>query len=493
MSFLQIPGNIKQQFLPFVLNPKSELHQGGVSSSSDFNGKNIAPQYFTYKNKSEKYSSGYGKLNFYPSSLNSWQIADDISYKLLYAKDYPGGGETLTQRSITADDILNAIPGIQIREFLPDTRLDQCINFFKDLIAAASTLFKKDSSTSGDKNQSGTVDVRRLMKQIVDVSTFAIQYMTGTTKENFYTDLQLSANTDLPFSSYKSDIYDNSPGNYVIKFPYILYYRLQSCVTTNIYEIPAIPTNKQILYSDGTAGWGTGSDIMSKGGFRISDMLGKLPGVGILTNMMLGNIGVNYMPWWDAPSGARTVMPDIEITFDLFNDTANAALMNFIFVNTIVPNNMWVQYNMFQHSSSIYDIKIEGINRLFACSGNFNVTYEGVLRDPPIDWYWKLRPYFNKNMSSTFEENIKNNKMIKIPDIYRVKMVFKSLLPANFNNFIFNFSENASHITKYSNHVYDQNILTDKLPNAINNFLQAAAEKFKASGKEYDDNKNNSK
>jgi hypothetical protein len=86
---------------------------------------------------------------------------------------------------------------------------------------------------------------------------------------------------------------------------------------------------------------------MSKGGFRISDMLGKIPGVGTIANMMLGNIGVNYMPWWDAPSGARTAMPDIEITFDLFNDTAAAALMNFIFVNTIVPNNMWVQYNMF--------------------------------------------------------------------------------------------------------------------------------------------------
>lgn len=490
MSFLQIPGNIKQQFLPFVLNPNSELHKGGVSSSSDFNGKNIAPQYFTYKNKSENYSSGCGKLNFYPSSLNSWQIADDISYKLLYAKDYPGSYETITRRSITASDILNAIPGIQIREFLPDTRLDQCINFFKDLVAASATLFKKDSSNDGDKKKSGDVDVGKLMKQIMDVSTYTIKYMTGMLKENFYTDLQLSSVTNLPFSSYIGDAYDEPPGNYVIKFPYILYYRLQSCVTTNIYEIPAVPTNKQILYSDGTAGWGTGDDAMSKGGFRISDMLGKIPGVGTIANMMLGNIGVNYMPWWDAPSGARTAMPDIEITFDLFNDTAAAALINFIFVNTIVPNNMWVQYNMFQHSSSIYDIKIEGINRLFACSGNFNVTYEGVLRDPPIDWYMKLRPYFNNNMSYTFYENIKTNKLIKIPDIYRVKMVFKSLLPANFNNFIFNFSENSSHITKYNNHIYDPAILSQKLPAAIGKFIKGASAEFKRSGESYDASKN---
>jgi hypothetical protein len=108
----------------------------------------------------------------------------------------------------------------------------------------------------------------------------------------------------------------------------------------------------------------------------------------------------------------------------LFNDTAEAALNNFIFVNTLVPNNMWVQYNMFQHSTAVYDVKIEGLNRLYACAGDFDVTYEGVLRDPPVDWYWKLRKHFNSNMSPAFEQNIMNNKLIKIPDIYRVKMKF---------------------------------------------------------------------
>jgi hypothetical protein len=116
--------------VPFVLNPDSPLHKGvlangkRVGASTDLKDKGIAPQYFTYKNKTGNYTSGCGKINFYPSSLNSWQFADDISYKLLYAKDYPGGKETLSKRSITINDILNAIPGIQIREFLPDTRLD---------------------------------------------------------------------------------------------------------------------------------------------------------------------------------------------------------------------------------------------------------------------------------------------------------------------------------------------------------------------------------
>ena len=86
---------------------------------------------------------------------------------------------------------------------------------------------------------------------------------------------------------------------------------------------------------------------MSAGGLRISDALSKIPLIGNIANMILGNIGINYMPWWDAASGSKTKEPLIDIKFDLFNDSADAAMKNFIFVNTIVPNNKWIQYNMF--------------------------------------------------------------------------------------------------------------------------------------------------
>ena len=97
----------------------------------------------------------------------------------------------------------------------------------------------------------------------------------------------------------------------------------------------------------GNKGWGDGSDIMGAGGFRMSSLLGKLPVVGNIANMLLGNIGINYMPWWNADSGASTVEPEINIKFDLFNDSADAAKYNFIFVNTIVPHNKWIQYHFF--------------------------------------------------------------------------------------------------------------------------------------------------
>lgn len=488
MSFFQIPGNIKQQFAPFVLVPGAELHKP-KSSSTSVTG---SPQYFTYKNKEGDYPSGLAKINFYPSSLDAIQIKDDISFKLLYARNN-SLPEYMTSNSITISDILNTIPGIQIREFLPDTRLDQCINFFKNIIESMSEVFKKDGSKSQENSgQSQSTDQKSevgLFEKITAVSKYTIKYMVGKTDPNFYTDLH--SLDKIPFSSYKYDVYSNigdakkSPGFYVMTFPYTLYYRLQSCVTTNIYEIPAASSDKMIMHSSGMSGWTDGGDdIMSSGGFRLSNLLGKIPGIGNLANMILGNIGVNYMPWWNAGSGAKTKEPQIEITFDLYNDNVDSALYNFIFVNTLVPNNRWIQYNMFQHSSCLYDVKIEGINRLFACAGDFTVTYEGVLRNPPYEFYNKLRAKFNKNMEDwTFYINCIDNKLIKIPDVYRVKLSFQSLLPANFNNFIFNYAENASHITKYANKVYDPSTLSEALPGAIGKYVQRVAKVWET-GKE---------
>lgn len=82
---------------------------------------------------------------------------------------------------------------------------------------------------------------------------------------------------------------------------------------------------------------------------------------------------------------------------------------------------------MFQHSSSVYDIKIEGINRLFACAGDFKVTYEGVLREPPESWLETLASsHGNPNVTDagSLLAALKKDKLVKIPDIYRVEMRF---------------------------------------------------------------------
>jgi hypothetical protein len=109
-----------------------------------------------------------------------------------------------------------------------------------------------------------------------------------------------------------------------------------------VYEVPAITDDKRIFSSNGSAGWTDGGDMMSAGGFRLSGLLNKIPVIGSLANMVLGNIGINYMPWWNAESGSKAKEPEITIKFDLFNDSTEAAMNNFIFVNTLIPNNKWI-------------------------------------------------------------------------------------------------------------------------------------------------------
>ena len=240
----------------------------------------------------------------------------------------------------------------------------------------------------------------QLGRIIWNCAEFTLNYMVGNGEASFIDDVfPKGINVDertLKFTNTSSDA--ESIQKYVHDFPFIMYYRLQQCATTNIYEVPAMCEGKPIMSSDGKSGWGDDSDLMGSGGFRIDKILNKLPGVGHVANMLLGNIGINYTPWWNAESGAKaSAAPEINITFDLFNDNVDKALFNFIFVNTVVPSNRWIQYNMFQHSSNLYDVKIEGLNRLFACAGAFEVSYEGVLRDPPEHFLQLLQGHINKS------------------------------------------------------------------------------------------------
>ena len=294
--------------------------------------------------------------------MDSIKVNDDISYKLLYANK----NGNFTNESLTLADILNSIPGVSIREFLPDTRLDQCINMFVDFMSNMTKIITGDEksttseSTSESTDQNGTNNAAKKtdedswaskFKKVMAATWYTMRYFVGATDPNLFNDLILSGN--FPFENYNPEVYtklfsDKSKGLYVMTFPYTLYYRLQSCVTTNVYEVPGTDSNKRIISSSGKNGWTDGgSDLMSAGGFRISGLLDKIPVIGSLANMILGNIGINYMPWWNAESGTKTPEPEISIKFDLFNDTADAAMKNFIFVNTIVPNNKWIQYNMF--------------------------------------------------------------------------------------------------------------------------------------------------
>jgi hypothetical protein len=289
----------------------------------------------------------------------------------------------------------------------------------------------------------------------------ALKYLLGASTPNMFNDTEFVING---FNKLNFSPYNKKSGNsdyakqikYILNFPYFMYYCLQSSTTTNIYEVPAITDDKKIISSSGKTGW---DDVGQLG----LDFGSSLFGSSILANVadfMFGSVGVNYLPFWNPASARKSLDEQVSVKFDLFNDNIDSAIVNFIFVNTIAPNNKWLQYHMFSHSSSIYDIKIEGINRLFACAGDVTISYDGVLRDPSAEFIDKLvNSHANTNVLNREKmlSSISKNKLIKIPDVYHVKLDFKSLLPSNFNNFLYVYSKNVNHIDKYGSHAYEDN------------------------------------
>lgn len=288
----------------------------------------------------------------------------------------------------------------------------------------------------------------------------ALKYLLGASTPNMFDDpgFVIKGFDNINFSPYNT----NGKGDYakqikyILNFPYFMYYRLQSSTTTNIYEVPAITDDKKIISSSGKTGWDDVGHLGMDFGSSVfgSSMLANV------ANFMFGSVGVNYLPFWNPASARKSLDEQVSVKFDLFNDNIDRAIINFIFVNTIAPNNKWLQYHMFSHSSSIYDIKIEGINRLFACAGDVTISYGGVLRDPSAEFINRLvNSYANKKVLNceNLLSSIVNNKLIKIPDVYHVKLDFKSLLPSNFNNFLYVYSRNMNHITSYGSHAYEDN------------------------------------
>lgn len=406
-SFIKIDGDIKRQFNPFIL------------PSED-------PQIFSFKK-----STPHGKINICPKSIEQY-ITSDISYQSIIKPDQ--------FENININTLFNSIPGLQIREFLPDTRLEQALNFFNKIIETMTSVTKAVASDK-EKAKNEKKPEPNIFEKIKSVATAAIDFLTGQSEKNLFTvlDKTFYAESNNRLKAFSN--LSNNKQKYVLTFPYTLWYLMQSSRTNNIYEIPCLTDNKELYNANGQAGWN--NDV----GFSL---VGMMPGsggggfAGKAINALLGNVAISFMPWWNAKDGRATPFTEVKIKIDLYNDTLQSAIQNFLFINTLIPNAKWIQYNIFQHSSSIYDVKIDGYKRLYACSGNFNVKYGGILRDPTWKFFEELKKYINKDAMDVenFRSMLEENKLIKIPDVYKVEMSFKSLLPDNFNNHIYMYSSN---------------------------------------------------
>lgn len=79
--------------------------------------------------------------------------------------------------------------------------------------------------------------------------------------------------------------------------------------------------------------------------------------------------------------------------------------------------------------------------------------------------------------------NLKNNKIIKIPDVYHVSLKFTSLIPANFNTLMYNYSANNNLTSEQHNFgFYTNNAITDGFTGAIKDFGGALVKVWRAGG-----------
>lgn len=394
VSFLRIPGNIKQDFAPFQATPG-----GGL-------------QKFSFKPGRTEQSAC--KLNMVPSSIshNTQLFNEDLSYK--------------NQKVVSSfNEVLNLLPSITIREYLPDTKLDQSLNFFQDIYTNIFKGHMKKEKEDPGKNEDDVTkrsdDLMKKLKNVVD------KVMEEIDSKGW---LDLVAPNDA----------DGSPGknidqkySSVIKFPFFLYYKLQSCMTSNIYELPCVPANNAMYSSDGHPGWEGASGMR-----LLPDFAKNIPILGKMLDTLFGNMGINFTPWWDASKGSETKAPEIELKFSLFNDSRDGALANFIFVQTIIAHCRWIQYGIMQHSSALYDVSLAGIGKQYACMGSFDVQYKGTLRTPSASLLGQIQSKVGSRYNGSA---IANYDTVKIPDVYDVTMKFQSLLPQNFNTFVYNFTQ----------------------------------------------------
>lgn len=352
-DFLSIPGNIRQQYMPFTIS--------GPGLRQVFSFKDVKTKGYTNALQTHPFSRHLGTL-----------IQNDSSIA------YTHGPGPDRETKVKLEEFLDNIPAIQIREYVPDAKLTQTFKWF--------SYFKKgfDASLQNiDKMSINFTNMKEKFKEAMD-------HIGDTMKKLTSGDAPLLAEVVGGLSYLYQDKGYNIGGDNgfaVLFLPFIMYYRLTTTHTNNVYELPYSMQN-DVMKSDGTYGWSGGNPS----DFGLIDMGIKGAGESSFTKLLLGNtVKVNMMPSFQ-PTG-ETHGDTITITIDLINDSDEAAINNFLMCHTLFGNNRWLQYGFVQAGASLYDIKLPGANRYFMCSGNFVCKGKGAFRTPSIEVCKKIKDH----------------------------------------------------------------------------------------------------
>ena len=340
-DFLSIPGNIRQQYMPFTI--------AGPGKRQVFSFKDV---------KAKKYPQPCAQIHPFSKWVEAL-IQNDSSIQYTHGPD----GST----KVTLSQFLDEIPSLQIREYVPDAKLTQTFKWFsyfkKGFDAGLQNIDNKAFTFEGMKTAIAEVmeNIGKKMKELTSGDAPLLADVVGGLA-HYYQDKGYNIGSDNGFA--------------VLFLPFIMYYRLTTTHTNNVYEIPYSMRN-EIMKSDGTYGWSGGN----QSDFGLIDKAINGVGENSITKLLLGNtVKVNMMPSFQPTGEARG--ESFTINIDLINDSDEAAINNFLMCHTLFGNNRWLQYGFVQAGASLYDVKLPGANRYFMCTGAFSCKGKGAFRTP---------------------------------------------------------------------------------------------------------------
>lgn len=407
-----IPGQIKSWYIPFTLNTEG-------------------PSFYSFKKQSNDQKMFIGIC---PNSFQE-MIKGDVGYKMISNFD---DENAISDRKTEIDinTIFNQIPSIRIREIQQDSKMQD--------IASALKIISEGFNVG--------VEVAKNIFTDFTATTTAI---TNSAEELF--EALLNPGKDIKFN-YNGGKKDNDL--MVLNYPYALYYNLIGSTTTNIYELPCNYTDLQRNIN--ANGWEYNEDDgMGFGSIGTSGIIGKA------LNFLGSNFSIKLQPRWKS---SDTSPQTVTISVNLFNDTLEHAVANYIMVTNLTANAMSLQYGLYKHAPAYYDVKIAGFTRMFMCKGTINISHAGQTRTPNIEFYNELKKYKNKYYDYE-EKNFITNQWIKIPDVYKLQLTFDSLLPQNLNNYVYQFSQNDLKMyNEYKTYDYQKGYM-EMAKNKISSFV----------------------
>ena len=291
------------------------------------------------------------------------------------------------------ENIIANLPYIVINSYAQNTVLNEVMNVIGEA-------FKGLKRSLGSNTEGDTKEISFTVEQLKAFANAIQDVCKGLTSQQGVLDFASTVSNAMNHTKA-----DGQGDIALTEFPAQLYYALLGSTRLGRFVLPFINI-EGYMQTNGTYGYSKSENILN----------GILPNNALL-NLALGNVGLNIMPMFKPGSSLDDVT--ISFTVNLINDTIEAAATNFEFLCSLFGGNKWVQYGFVQFPGALYDIVIPGAMRYMLCTGSFTVEPIGSIR--------KLEhPVVSFDFKAEY-----------IPDVYSLKLQFNTLLPNNFNTFIY--------------------------------------------------------